>query len=119
MWLKQPRMMLAKTAESRALRKAFPDLNAAESAEEMEGRSYFANESMPAAPAAEPAPADLYDKALEAASSGMAAYKTFFTSLSPAERKSLKSEHEKLKTIAQDADKPADVEDAAIVETEA
>lgn len=120
MWLKSPRMMLAKTAESRALRKAFPDLNAGESAEEMEGRTYFGDgEAQPAAPAAEPAPADLYDKALAEASKGLKAYEAFFKALTPAERVALKGEHAKLKAIAQDADKPADVVEAEVIEPEA
>ncbi len=49
MWLKRPRGMLAKTAESQALRKGFPDVaGASETAEEMEGKSYFQTDTPPA-----------------------------------------------------------------------
>ena len=61
MWQKRPRGMLAKTAESQALRKGFPDLaGASETAEEMEGKSYFQAEATPAsaAPAAPAAPSE-------------------------------------------------------------
>jgi hypothetical protein len=123
MWLKSPRMMLAKTAESRALRKAFPDLNAAETAEEMEGRTYFAEGTQPDEKQDAPVttPADLYQKALAEASKGMKAYEAFFTAITNDQRRALLPDHGKLKEIAKDADKQSaqDVEDAEVIEPEA
>lgn len=59
MWFKRPRGMLAKTAESQALRKGFPDVaGASETAEEMEGKSYFQTDLLPTAAPVELSEAD-------------------------------------------------------------
>ncbi len=41
MWLKRPRGQIAKCAEAQALRKAFPELGSAPTAEEMEGKTLY------------------------------------------------------------------------------
>lgn len=53
MWLKRPRGQIAKCAEAQALRKAFPELGSAPTAEEMEGKTFYQSEVdiTPAAPA--------------------------------------------------------------------
>ena len=47
MWTKRPRGQIAKCAEAQALRKAFPEIGAMPTAEEMEGRALDAAESIP------------------------------------------------------------------------
>jgi phage recombination protein Bet len=44
MWLKRPRGQIAKCAQAQALRLAFPELGAAPTAEEMEGKSFISEE---------------------------------------------------------------------------
>lgn len=50
MWTKRPRGQIAKCAEAQALRKAFPEIAGAATAEEMEGKPLVADETPPPAP---------------------------------------------------------------------
>lgn len=78
MWKKRPRGMLAKTAESQALRKAFPDINSAETAEEMDGKSYFDEQTETRAVTSE-----IALKALDCASRAQLLTRTFGNQLAP------------------------------------
>lgn len=67
MWLKRPRGQIAKCAEAQALRKAFPELGSAPTAEEMEGKTFYQAEvditpAAPTAPALPPYPDADFEK---------------------------------------------------------
>lgn len=106
MWKKRPRGMLAKTAESQALRKAFPDINSAETAEEMDGKSYFDEQTETRAVTSE-----IALKALDCAKQGTAAYTDFWKSISAQERKEIRAAYPQgLNEIAKAADAKAQAE---------
>lgn len=105
MWIKRPRGMLSKTAESQALRKAFPDLNAAETAEEMEGKSIDPND----APAEKAEPSEDQQKiialAYQKAQEGVDAYTMFWASIPKDERQLIKQAYPQgLMNVAKAAD---------------
>lgn len=111
MWIKRPRGMLSKTAESQALRKAFPDLNAAETAEEMEGKSIDPND----APAEKAEPSADQQKiialAYQKAQEGVDAYSMFWASIPKDERQLIKQAYPQgLMNVAKAADDARTVE---------
>ena len=111
MWIKRPRGMLSKTAESQALRKAFPDLNAAETAEEMEGKSIDPND----APAEKAEPSAEQQKiialAYQKAQEGVDAYTMFWASIPKDERQLIKEAYPQgLMNVAKAADDARTVE---------
>ena len=59
MWLRRPYAQLAKCAEAQALRRGFPEIGSAPTAEEMEGKWSDADEAAPPAPPAPTAPPEL------------------------------------------------------------
>jgi phage recombination protein Bet len=116
MWKRRPYAQLAKCAEAQALRKAFPELGSAPTADEMEGKEYADSEINPtrqtgtqAAEAARSQPAvdseertALIAKLEEVAEGyGIDAYAETWSKLKPAERKMVGAvEHERLKKVA-------------------
>lgn len=73
MWAKRPRGQIAKCAQAQALRIAFPELGAAPTAEEMEGKTLYQPEidiTPPAPKAKQVLEGTRFAKALEAVSSG-------------------------------------------------
>jgi len=71
MWTRRPYAQLAKCAEAQALRKAFPELGSAPTADEMEGKEIDMGAAEVVSPSTEPKPlpqypADEFDKNLQA-----------------------------------------------------
>lgn len=108
MWTKRPYGQIAKCAEAQALRKAFPELASAPTADEMEGKAMHIEESTGEILAA---PADLLQQAEDAAMGGIKSYEAFWTSASKEHRHLLKGEHNRLKQVAKQADEAQDVTD--------
>lgn len=119
MWLKRPRGMLAKTAESQALRKGFPDIaGASETAEEMEGKSYF-QDNAPATTPTAPSEADKIfgELAYAEAQKGKASFFGWCKTLDNAQRTTLvRLFPDKLKSVFTAADAKADATEAEVVE---
>jgi phage recombination protein Bet len=105
MWTKRPYGQLAKCAEAQALRKAFPEIGSAPTAEEMEGKSLYAeSEAHIVQTIAPQPPAELLESAEKAADAGVNSYKAYWETLKPADRKLLQNHHDGLKAQARNAD---------------
>ena len=92
-WMKRPKSMLAKTAESQALRKAFPEKAGAPTAEEMEGKVIHAEDDMTGVNVMTEAEAALIDQAMEKANEGEAKFREYFRGLKLADRDTIKKYH--------------------------
>ena len=114
MWLRRTRGQLAKCTEAQALRRAFPELCAAMTAEEMEGKAMSDEQQTAPAPRhmgdiqrVDPpaeAPEELRIAAEEAALRGVDAYRAHWAGLSAADRRALAGLHAGLKAAAEEAD---------------
>ena len=92
-WLKRPKSMLAKTAESQALRKAFPEKAGAPTAEEMEGKAIHVEDDMTGVNVMTEAEAALIDQAMEKANEGETKFREWFRGLNHADRDTIKKYH--------------------------
>lgn len=114
MWSRRVRGQIAKCAEAQALRRAFPELCSALTAEEMEGK-VLGDDPVPAQAPRHmgdiqrvDAPAELPEAlriaAEEAAVRGVDAYRAHWAGLSAADRRALAGLHASLKAAAEEAD---------------
>ena len=92
-WMKRPKSMLAKTAESQALRKAFPEKAGAPTAEEMEGKAIHAEDDMTGVNVMTEAEAALIDQAMEKANEGETKFREYFRGLKLSDRDTIKKYH--------------------------
>ena len=111
MWSRRPYAQLAKCAEAQALRKAFPEVGAAPTAEEMEGRVIEAeaiSHEPPRQSRPTPLPPDTaaLEELREAAMEGSTALEAAWRALTKDQRKSLAGELGALKAQAGAADTP-------------
>ena len=115
MWAKRPRGQLAKCAAAQALRIAFPELGAQNTAEELEGKTLGIDDVPP--PQVDP---ELIAGATEAAARGVEAYAAWWKAAGKEKRQNLAHMHASLKEAAEAADKARTVDaDAAIQQEEA
>jgi len=108
MWTKRPYGQIAKCAEAQALRKAFPEIASAVTADEMEGKAINADDVVP--PARVEVPAELMEAARTEADKGIDAYSYWWKSITKEQRVLLSNEHGGLKNRASEADKARTVE---------
>ena len=114
MWSRRVRGQIAKCAEAQALRRAFPELCSAMTAEEMEGKSIGDDPAPAQAPrhmgdikrvdVPAEAPEALRIAAEEAALKGVDAYRAHWAGLSGTDRRVLAGLHAGLKAAAEEAD---------------
>jgi phage recombination protein Bet len=112
MWRKRPYGQIAKCAEAQALRKAFPEIASAPTADEMEGKPLDPNTVEAVEIVADPWTDDLRAGALAAASVGMDAYQAWWRE-QPAEFRTVASKtqtHADMKAKASEAKEPAHVD---------
>ena len=102
-WRSRPRGMLAKCAESQALRRAFPEFSSGPSAEEMDGKSVSEEAELHTPPSIDD---EAFLKlALKAANKGSEAFKAFFRDSNKEDRALIRKHYpDNMKSICEAAD---------------